>query len=75
MSSLSHLTNSELLRVVGSKRVSPVIDELCKRLEQAVPERDLDDAQSNVTCPVCEAELTAGYLVVQEEFYVKDITT
>jgi hypothetical protein len=26
MSSLNHLSNSELLRVVGSKRVSPVIE-------------------------------------------------
>jgi hypothetical protein len=75
MSSLNHLSNSELLRVVGSKRVSPVIDELCKRLEQAVPERDLADAQSNVTCPVCEAALTASYLVAEEEFSVKERTT
>jgi hypothetical protein len=73
---LTHLANSELLRHLGERRTqSPVIDELCKRLEQAVPERDLADAQSNVTCPVCEAALTASYLVAEEEFSVKERAT
>lgn len=59
---MSSLTNSELLRVVADKRVhSPVIDELCKRLEQATANDDLADAKHDAECPVCAATLHVAY--------------
>lgn len=54
----SHLTQGELLRHVSASRLaSPVIDELCIRLERTVPVPVTLDVESRTECPVCEAEL------------------
>lgn len=51
----TNLTDDEYVRSLHDKRaLSPIIDELCTRLEQAT---DNDPADSNVCCPVCEAPL------------------
>lgn len=54
------MTDDELLRYIDEKRQhSPLIEELCKRLE--TKEMVLKDANHRVECPVCEAALEADY--------------
>ena len=52
---LSHLTTPELLHLLDYKRpLSPIIGELCKRLEKA----DEDEGMNHrVECPVCQSAL------------------
>lgn len=51
------LSNAELLRqLTDSREFSPVIEELCKRIEKASDE---------ATCPICEGDI-AGFLEGQE---------
>lgn len=63
MRAFGHLTDGELLRQLEVARVhSPVIDELCKRL----------DGQSGVLrgeqeCPVCLSRLDASFYFETEE--------
>lgn len=56
----SNLTNKELLSALHLKRInSPVIEELCSRLEK-IPDDKFDyttDILGYVSCPVCEAQL------------------
>lgn len=60
MASYSRLTDDELLRYVDEKRQhSPLIEELCKRLEHK--HIVFSDANHRVECPVCEAALEADY--------------
>lgn len=59
----SHLTNDEFLLSIDDKRYqSPVIKELCRRLEQADAETAIrEDANHRAECPVCEAGLLVEY--------------
>lgn len=68
----SNLSDAELLNQLAESRGrSPVIDELCNRLEQyADNEVVSSDADSSVECPVCEAPLTASYIADDAKFRV-----
>jgi hypothetical protein len=58
----SNYTDDELLRLVDDKRHrSPLIDELCTRLEARGDVAVQEDANAHVECPVCAAPLQAGY--------------
>ena len=60
----SHYTLDELLRFVDGKRHhNPVINELCKRIEelQNGSVEIAPDSGHAVECPVCAAELRADY--------------
>ena len=58
----SNYTDDELLRLVDDKRHrSPLIDELCTRLEARGDVAVQEDANTRVECPVCAAPLQAGY--------------
>lgn len=64
MSNLNHLTDEELLRFTRAKAdASPVIKELCVRLEAKLDEvEDLEKKKtSNIvadfSCPCCEAQI------------------
>ena len=58
----SNYTDDELLRLVVDKRHrSPLIDELCTRLEARGDVAVQEDANALVECPVCAAPLQAGY--------------
>lgn len=58
MTNLRHLTDDELLQELGPVRhQSPVISELCVRLEAATKSPDL----FTLSCPVCRANLDAEY--------------
>lgn len=50
----------ELLSMCSDKRIhSPLIEELCQRLEDGEnTERDLSDFNNEITCPVCESCLS-----------------
>lgn len=54
------LSNDELLCMVGDRiAYSPIITELCSRIEQ-LPEDDKDDGSGSeavTMCPVCDASL------------------
>lgn len=60
----SSLTNKELLRFIDDKRSdSPIIKELCDRLEQLMDtiddiEKLPGDHETKSTCPVCDAKIT-----------------
>lgn len=52
-----HLTDEEFVRSLHDKRAqSPIIDDLCARLEQRIDDAP-DDIDNEVCCPVCEAAL------------------
>lgn len=56
----SHLTEDELLRLVDHKRTqSPIIDELCNRLDKrsALSAGFPAQVDTGHKCPVCEAQL------------------
>lgn len=58
----TNYTDDELLRLVDDKRYrSPLIDELCTRLEKRGEVAVQEDANCRVECPVCTAPLEAGY--------------
>ena len=58
----NNYTDDELLRLVDDKRHrSPLIDELCARLEARGDVAVQEDANALVECPVCAAHLQAGY--------------
>lgn len=58
----ANYTLNELLNLIDDKRPhSPLIDELCTRLEAAEKVQVSEDASPRVECPVCEARLEAGY--------------
>ncbi len=53
-----YLTNDELINLLAIRRhLSPIVDELCTRLEAVPPEPDTNDSVTRVWCPVCEAPL------------------
>ena len=66
MSKYRTYTNKELIALIDHKRhQSPIIDELCLRLEKNNFNEDTFFPQStpsspveNVTCPICEAKIT-----------------
>ena len=59
-------TNKELITLIDHKRhQSPIIDELCMRLEKNnfnddlyVPSQVVQRTQETLTCPICEAKIT-----------------
>ena len=55
--SYSNHTDQELLQVLSEKRQhSPIIEELCQRLESYMPVSQ-KETNINADCPVCEAKL------------------
>lgn len=59
MANYSHLTDQELLNHCEDRRhMSPILDELCKRLDAFVEgESKMVDANHQVECPACAAPL------------------
>lgn len=58
----SHLSDDELLNLVNDDRIySPIIEELCKRLEALNGNHVSVDADHRAECPVCEAKLCVNY--------------
>lgn len=58
----SYLTDAELLRMLDHKRTqSPVIDELCNRLDKrsalSAGTNNHEHTEGETRCPVCEAVL------------------
>ncbi len=72
---LSHLSDEELLRHLSdSRHRSPIIAELCDRLEAAldaniVMENTFEHSEKKVQCPVCLASLE----VTQNEDLIFDL--
>ena len=67
----STLSLDELLRLVEDRRSqSPIIDELCNRLEN-VTASVLPDSNTRVECPICEANLEADYDEANTMFTIK----
>lgn len=53
----TNYTDKEILQVLSDRRrQSPVIDELCQRLEEYSPAFDREE-NVKAECPVCEAKL------------------
>lgn len=68
MRTLRHLTDEELLREFADKRnQSPIIRELCERLEVFSP----PPMQHKLGCPVCRAGLDAEYDEATETLTLK----
>ena len=66
-----YLSIDELLRLVEDRRdKSPIIDELCNRLENTEASI-LPDSNRRVECPICEAELEADYDEANTMFTIK----
>ena len=64
MKTFTHMTDKDLLRTLADVRFhSPVIAELCMRLEEATE----DSGHYEVDCPVCKATLDACYDPIKEE--------
>lgn len=58
MKTFTHLTNPEFLSEIDDVRnQSPIIKELCRRLEEMEPAPQI----SSCECPVCMADLRAEY--------------
>lgn len=54
----AYLTDTELISIIEDKRAkSPIIKELCDRLEGQIQEREVERELIPACCPVCEAEL------------------
>lgn len=70
---LGSLTNDELLRHVDDRRhMSPVIDELCKRLEIENDASDvLESTNHKVTCVACDAPLRVDYDAGNQMFNIQ----
>lgn len=69
----TNYTNDELLRLVDDKRYrSPLIDELCTRLEKRGEVAVQEDADFRVECPVCAAPLEAGYDECKNMFTIQN---
>ena len=67
----TNYTDDELLRLVDDKRYrSPLIDELCTRLEARGDVAVQEDADTRVECPVCAAPLQAGYDTANNMFTI-----
>ena len=66
MSKYRIYTDQELLNLVDDKRhQSPIIDELCLRLEKNnfnddlyTPSETCEPLLESITCPICEAKIT-----------------
>ena len=72
MASYRHLTNEELLLQLESiKHRSPIINELCERLQQRTLINAKDKPNHNVECPVCQAQLHADYDSHNEMFELR----
>ena len=58
-SKLGHLTTGELLNLLEDKKhQSPIIFELCNRLEKIDIDAELEGVNDRAECPVCQASLT-----------------
>lgn len=52
---LSNLSNKELVQILHDKRMySPLIEELCKRLENTI-ENEIEN--STIKCPICSTNI------------------
>ena len=68
---ISNLTNKEYLQSLEDVRYrSPVIGELCRRLE-AVPILDADTTPTYVSCPACQAKLE---ILIEEDSHNLTLT-
>lgn len=63
MTTLTHLTDEEFLNTLDDARhYSPVIKELCRRLEaKCEAETALASANHRAECPICKGPLTVEY--------------
>lgn len=61
LGSLCNLTNEEFLReLVNVGEKSPIISELCKRLDKINDfEKEIEEINNKTECPVCMASLHA----------------
>lgn len=65
MSNLRHLTDPEfLLRLDDARHQSPIIGELCRRMEYLL--RQEPTAAAYAECPVCQANIRVDYDVSNE---------
>lgn len=68
------MSDSELLRELdGVRDKSPVIQELCIRLEENLTETEItlstsEDTKHSVKCPICQAMLFVDYDINDDEF-------
>lgn len=54
----STFTNKELIQVLSeSRQYSPVIEELCLRLESYMKHEDIKETNLPAECPICDAQL------------------
>lgn len=73
-SNYSNYTDNELLQVLSEKRrQSPVIEELCQRLEEYSPAFDREE-NVKAECPVCEAKLNINVDVSDLGNYELELT-
>lgn len=72
-SNYTNLTDQELLQVLSEKRMrSPIIEELCQRLETYGPAFQ-KETNIKIECPVCEAQLKIDIDVTELGNYQLDI--
>jgi len=73
LGTLSNLTNEELLRQLDEVReLSPIISELCKRLEKNnAVEKEIEEIDNKSECPVCMASLHAEMDLNNKLFILK----
>jgi hypothetical protein len=70
MSRLRHLEDDELLlHLEDVRHQSPIIGELCQRLEKLLRQETPVTAQAE--CPVCQADLRADWDAVNEILYLQ----
>lgn len=74
MTKYNYLGDLELLSLFDEKAAaSPVIKELCDRLEKyVVPQDFYKDTDERVECPVCEAKLTVEHDETDNLFTLKE---
>lgn len=62
-----HLTDKELVQCLHDKRLySPVIEELCKRLETNIDnENNIDLEDITTTCPICSTNLSIEFIDIE----------
>ncbi len=70
----TNYTDKEILQVLSDRRrQSPVIDELCQRLEEYSPAFDREE-NVKAECPVCEAKLNINIDVSNLGNYELELT-
>lgn len=75
MTTYTHLTDEEFLNTMDDARhYSPVIKELCRRLEaRSETEVNLTGANHRAECPICKGPLTVNYDVGNDLFELRTV--